>query len=385
MKRQSDVLQAVRASLPPPCTRPTTSATMPAVSRHGTFLRPARSTGWCATCWKMRCRWSGSKASYPTWPGPHRAICTSRLKDSAAQVRCAMFKPKSSLAALQASRWHAGTGARACRLVRTARRIPAGRRAYGTGRRRCAATRVRTAKSAAGCRRPVRCRAQTRPTPFCAPHRRHHLRHRRSDPRCAERIGTPLAIGRRGCAACSRSRPRSATGDRSDATQSGCQLVATMSCCSPAAAVRWKTSGPSTTNASPARSMPAAVPVVSAVGHEIDFSIADFVADLRAPTPSAAAELLVPDALALRRHLEQFVNALLPSRNGACRRVSNASITCWRVCSHNALKPVWHAIANAWCNCVAVCLARDKHSPRNGWFVSNVRTCACSPSTQSNA
>jgi len=49
-----------------------------------------------------------------------------------------------------------------------------------------------------------------------------------------------------------------------------------------------------------------AVPVVSAVGHEIDFSISDFVADLRAPTPSAAAELLVPDALALRRHLEQL-------------------------------------------------------------------------------
>lgn len=45
------------------------------------------------------------------------------------------------------------------------------------------------------------------------------------------------------------------------------------------------------------------LPVVSAVGHEIDFSISDFVADLRAPTPSAAAELVSPDRETLKRAL----------------------------------------------------------------------------------
>jgi exodeoxyribonuclease VII large subunit len=47
------------------------------------------------------------------------------------------------------------------------------------------------------------------------------------------------------------------------------------------------------------------VPVVSAVGHETDYTIADLVADLRAPTPTAAAELVAPHVLELRRRLEE--------------------------------------------------------------------------------
>ncbi|HSH40464.1 MAG TPA: exodeoxyribonuclease VII large subunit [Chthoniobacterales bacterium] len=52
------------------------------------------------------------------------------------------------------------------------------------------------------------------------------------------------------------------------------------------------------------------VPIVSAVGHEIDFTIADFVADLRAPTPSAAAELIVPDATELLRRVAELSTCL---------------------------------------------------------------------------
>ena len=52
------------------------------------------------------------------------------------------------------------------------------------------------------------------------------------------------------------------------------------------------------------------IPVISCVGHEIDFTIADFVADLRAPTPSAAAELAVPVLDDLRRDLDRLLDRL---------------------------------------------------------------------------
>lgn len=58
------------------------------------------------------------------------------------------------------------------------------------------------------------------------------------------------------------------------------------------------------------------IPVVSCVGHEIDFTIADFVADLRAPTPSAAAELAVP----VIDDLNTELNGMAVRLNGALSR-----------------------------------------------------------------
>ena len=52
------------------------------------------------------------------------------------------------------------------------------------------------------------------------------------------------------------------------------------------------------------------IPIISAVGHETDFSISDFVADLRAPTPSAAAELAVPDVYEINKKIESFKDRL---------------------------------------------------------------------------
>jgi exodeoxyribonuclease VII large subunit len=68
------------------------------------------------------------------------------------------------------------------------------------------------------------------------------------------------------------------------------------------------------------------IPVISAVGHETDTTLADFVADVRAATPTAAAELAVPNLFDLRRHLEQL-NARLVNSLQAQVREAKARLT----------------------------------------------------------
>lgn len=67
-------------------------------------------------------------------------------------------------------------------------------------------------------------------------------------------------------------------------------------------------------------------PIISAVGHETDFTICDFVADLRAPTPSAAAELAVPDVRDLKKqfmNVEKRITTLLGTRTDYFRQRLN--------------------------------------------------------------
>ena len=109
-----------------------------------------------------------------------------------------------------------------------------------------------------------------------------------------------------------------------------------------------------------------AIPVVSAVGHEVDFTIADFVADLRAPTPSAAAELIAPDAVELQRRLSQIETRLRQEAADWFEQGGNGFRSFCAACFSVNRGSVWARRRSAWISRRKACCARCASVSRNG-------------------
>src|SRR5438132_307982 len=131
-----------------------------------------------------------------------------------------------------------------------------------------------------------------------------------------------------------------------------------------------------------------AVPIVSAVGHEIDFTICDFVADLRAPTPSAAAELIVPNVIDLQRQIDRCAHALghqlLNRVRDAQQRLDHARETLQRCLAHK-IDSYKRSLLHITAALRARSPARELITRRNRFGDLHRRFVACPPRLLENA
>ena len=210
---------------------------------------------------------------------------------------------------------------------------------------------------------PVRDRAQAAAAAPAATDRRHHLADRRRDPRRPAHPATallpipvliyPVPGAGRACRGADRSDDPARVGARG------------MRRADPGARRRLARGpvGVQRRESSRARSSSAPFPIVSGVGHEVDFTIADFVADVRAPTPSGAAELVAPDCNEWLRN----VAAPRPTAHGRARSRSPRNGIGSRGCSGGL-----RSCIRAW-SCA---------SARSGSTISNSACCASSVPTR---
>lgn len=91
------------------------------------------------------------------------------------------------------------------------------------------------------------------------------------------------------------------------------------------------------------------IPVISAVGHETDFTIADFVADLRAETPTAAADLAVPDTGLIHEDLEFYRKEMMRSLELLVEKKKRLH----SALQHGELRAGYPADGSPWSRCVS--------------------------------